>query len=41
MAVRDLYVAATARSTGDHLVVADADFETERLRSVMDVTNVR
>lgn len=41
MAVRDLYVAATARSTGDHLVVADADFETERLQSVMDVTNVR
>lgn len=41
MAVRDLYVAATARSTGDHLVVADADFETERLQSEMDVTNVR
>jgi predicted nucleic acid-binding protein len=41
MAVRDLYVAATARSTGDRLVVADADFETERLRSEMDVTNVR
>lgn len=41
MAVRDLHVAATARSTGDRLVVADADFETERLQSVMDVTNVR
>jgi len=41
MATRDLFVAATARSTGDHLVVADADFETERLTAVMDVTNVR
>lgn len=41
MAVRDLLVAATARSTGDHLVVADADFQTDRLESMLTVTNVR
>lgn len=40
MAVRDLLVAATARSTGDHLVVADSDFETEALESRMTVTNL-
>ena len=28
MAARDRLIAATARSTGDELVVADADFET-------------
>jgi tRNA(fMet)-specific endonuclease VapC len=41
MAPRDLLVAATARSTGDHLVVADTDFETDALESYMQVTNVR
>lgn len=40
MAVRDLLVAATARSTGDHLVVADSDFETDVLQSGMTVTNL-
>lgn len=39
MAVRDLMVAATARSTGDHLVVADSDFQTDVLESKMRVTN--
>jgi len=41
MAVRDLLIAATARSTGDHLVVADSDFRTDVLESHMDVTNLR
>lgn len=40
MATRDLLIAATARSTGDHLVVADGDFETDALRSQMQVTNL-
>jgi predicted nucleic acid-binding protein len=38
---RDLFVAATAWSRGDRLVVADADFETEGLADVMTVTNLR
>ncbi|MFW6321309.1 MAG: PIN domain-containing protein [Halohasta sp.] len=41
MAVRDLMIAATARSTGDHLVVADADFQTRVLESKLPVTNLR
>lgn len=41
MAVRDLLIAATARSTGDELVVADRDFETRLLTNLMDVTNLR
>lgn len=41
MAARDLLVAATARSTGDELVVSDADFETDHLGDVMTVTNLR
>ncbi|PSP78080.1 VapC toxin family PIN domain ribonuclease [Halobacteriales archaeon QS_1_68_20] len=41
MAPRDVLVAATARSTGEHLVVADSDFETEALESYVQVTNVR
>ncbi|MEZ3117629.1 PIN domain-containing protein [Halobaculum sp. MBLA0147] len=41
MATRDLLVAATARSTGDELVVADGDFETRVLTDLMDVTNLR
>lgn len=41
MAARDCLIAATARSTGDHLVVADADFQTDALESKIDVTNLR
>jgi len=41
MAARDLLIAATARSTGDELVVADSDFETDLLSETMDVTNLR
>lgn len=37
----DALIAATARSTGDELVVADADFETDRLQDVLTVTNLR
>ena len=33
-------IAATARSTGDEYVVADADFETASLENAMDVTNL-
>ncbi|APE94622.1 PIN domain-containing protein [Halodesulfurarchaeum sp. HSR-GB] len=38
MATRDLLIAATARSTGDELVVSDGDFETQLLADLMDVT---
>ena len=41
MAVRDLMIAATARSTGDVLVVADSDFQTAALESKMQVVNLR
>lgn len=41
MAVRDLLVAATARSTGAEIVVADSDFQTEYLRDLMTVTDFR
>jgi len=41
MATRDLLIAATARSTGDELIVADRDFETRHLSDLMDVTNLR
>lgn len=41
MATRDLLIAATARSTGDELIVADGDFETRLLTDMMDVTNLR
>lgn len=41
MAVRDLLVAATARSSGDELIVADSDFETRLLTDLMDVTNLQ
>ena len=40
MAVRDLLIAATARSTGAELVVADSDFGTEHLERIMRVTNL-
>jgi len=39
-AVRDLLIAATARSTGAELVVVDSDFETEYLQDLMAVTNL-
>lgn len=41
MAARDLLIAATARSTGDELIVADDDFETDLLTEMMVVTNLR
>lgn len=41
MAARDLLIAATARSTGDELIVADSDFKTRLLTDFMDVTNIR
>lgn len=41
MATRDLLIAATARSTGSELVVADSDFQTRLLTDLMDVTNLR
>ncbi|MFA9427059.1 PIN domain-containing protein [Natronorubrum sp. A-ect3] len=40
MTVRNLMIAATARSTGDILVVADSDFQTDALESKMRVTNL-
>mgnify|MGYP002761392201 FL=1 len=41
MAARDFLIAATARSTGAELIVADSDFETQRLTDLMDVTNLQ
>lgn len=41
MATRDLLIAATARSTGDELVVSDSDFEADLLAELMDVTILR
>ena len=40
MSVRGLLIAATARSTGAELVVADNDFETHHLQNRMTVTNL-
>ena len=40
MGARDLLIAATARSTGDHLVVADTDFDADVLASYVQVTNL-
>ena len=37
----DALIAATARLTGDELVVADGDFETDVLDSYLTVTNLR
>lgn len=39
MPVRDLLVAATARSAGAELVVADDDFVTDPLQELLRVTN--
>ena len=41
LSARDCLIAATARSVGDQLVVADSDFETRVLESEIDVTNIR
>lgn len=41
MPVRDLLVAASARSTGDTLVVGDGDFDVTPLREMMDVHDLR
>lgn len=41
MAARDLLIAASARSTGDELVVADNDFQTGLLTEQVDVTNLQ
>lgn len=41
MAPRDVMIAATARSVGEHLVVADADFENGHLTDLLPVTNLR
>lgn len=38
MAVRDLLVAASARSTGSELVVSDSDVDTESLAGLLDVS---
>lgn len=34
--VRDLLIAASARSTGDTLIVSDSDFDTENLAQMVD-----
>jgi len=39
MAVRDLLIGATARSTGAELVVADSDFQSDHLQNLMSVTD--
>ncbi len=41
MPVRDLLIAASARSTGDVLVVADGDFDVTPLQKMMDVRDLR
>ena len=41
MSVRDLLIAATARSTGAELVVVDSDFQTDVLADYVTVTNLR
>lgn len=40
MAPRDLMIAATARTAGDHLVVNDADFHTAVIEKEIPVTNL-
>lgn len=40
MPARDVIIAATARSTGDKLVVADTDFHADRLRQFVDVVQL-
>lgn len=41
LAARDMMIAATARSTGAELVVADSDFEVSGLEPHMNVRNIR
>ncbi|WEL18695.1 PIN domain containing protein [Halorhabdus sp. SVX81] len=38
---RDMMIAATARSTGAELVVADSDFDVDPLREYMNVRDLR
>lgn len=38
MSPRDLFVAATARSVGEPLLVSDSDFETDGLQDLVSVT---
>lgn len=38
MSPRDCFVAATARSAGEPLVVSDSDFDTDGLRDLLSVT---
>jgi predicted nucleic acid-binding protein len=40
MSSRDILIAATARSTRDELVVADRDFDAERLSEFLDVVQL-
>lgn len=40
MPARDVLIAATARSTGDALVVRDADFGVDRLRPYLEVVQL-
>jgi hypothetical protein len=40
MPARDPFIAATARSTGAELAVADSDFDVEPLEELMTVTNL-
>ncbi|QSG11586.1 PIN domain containing protein [Halapricum desulfuricans] len=41
LSTTDMLIAATARSTGNELVVANSDFRTAPLEDVMAVTNLR
>lgn len=41
MPTRDLLIAASARSTGDTLVVGDGDFVVEPLRELVEVRDLR
>lgn len=41
MPVRDLLIAASARSTGDTLVVGDGDFDVGVLDQIMDIHDLR
>lgn len=40
MPARDVLIAATARSTGDKLLVADKHFDVDRLRPFLDIVQI-
>lgn len=40
LAPRDMMIAATARSTGDRLVISDTDFEVDILKKYVDVVHL-